>query len=178
MMSLRGCHIQCDGLLWRRPWSIPYFTVTLRNMCYSLSYIQSVTGPHRQNDRDDRPCIEDHFLWRNMYTQTCRLWVMRSWRCSPVRVWIKYRQLYTYHFIEKGMFLQYVFKQSALCLIAGLISSQQGSANKAEQQVLLVQSTVVVAPKEKKSRGVKAGATYCYDRVRVDGTNYYIICIH
>ena len=25
-------------------------------------YIQGVTGPHRQNDRDDRPCREDHFL--------------------------------------------------------------------------------------------------------------------
>ena len=93
--------------------------------------IQGVTGPHRQNDRDDRPCREDHFLWRNMCSQICRLWVMRRWRCSPLRVGIEYRQLYTYHFIEKGMFLQYVFKQSALCLIACLISSQQRSANKA-----------------------------------------------
>ena len=25
-------------------------------------FIQSVTGPHRQNDRDERPCREDHFL--------------------------------------------------------------------------------------------------------------------
>ena len=25
-------------------------------------YIQGVTGPHRQNDRDDRPCREDHFF--------------------------------------------------------------------------------------------------------------------
>ena len=24
-------------------------------------YIQGVTGPHRQNDRDDRPCREDNF---------------------------------------------------------------------------------------------------------------------
>ena len=24
--------------------------------------IQGVTGPHRQNDRDDRPCSEDQFL--------------------------------------------------------------------------------------------------------------------
>ena len=55
----------------------------------------------------------------------------------------------TYHFIEKGMFLQYVFKQSALCLIACSISSQQRSAITVEQQVLLVESTVVVAPKEK-----------------------------
>ena len=47
------------------------------------------------------------------------------------------------------MFLQNVFKQSALCLVACLISSQQRSANTAEQQVLLVQSTVVVALKEK-----------------------------
>ena len=47
------------------------------------------------------------------------------------------------------MFLHYVFKQSTLCLIAYLITSQQRSANKAEQQVLIVQSTVVVAPKEK-----------------------------
>ena len=47
------------------------------------------------------------------------------------------------------MFLQYVFKQSALCLIACFISLQQRSTNTAEQQVLLVQSTVVVAPKEK-----------------------------
>ena len=70
----------------------------------------------------------------------------------PVRVGIEYRQLYTYHFIEKGTFLQDVFNQSALCLIACLISSQQQSANKAEQHVLLVQSTVVVAHK---SRGVK-----------------------
>ena len=91
----------------------------------------------------------NHFLWRKMYSQTCRLWVMRRWMCSPVSVGIEYRQLYTCHFIEKGMFLQYVFKQSALCLIACLISSQQRSANKAEQQVFLVQSTVVVAPKEK-----------------------------
>ena len=111
--------------------------------------IQGVTGPHRQNDRDDRSCREDHFFWRNIYSQTCRLWVMRRWRCSPVRVGIDYKKLYTYHFIEKGMFLQYVFKQSALCLIACLISSQQRSANTSEQQVLLVQSTVVVAPKEK-----------------------------
>ena len=112
--------------------------------------IQSVTGPHRQNGRDDRPCREDHFLWRDMYSQTCRLWVMRRWKCSPIRVGIEYKQLYTY-FIEKGMFLQYVFRQSALCFIACLISSQQRLANKDEQQVLLVQSTVVVvvAPKEK-----------------------------
>ena len=59
-----------------------------------------------------------------MYSQTCRLWVMHRRRCSPVRVRIEYRQLYTY-FIEKGMYLQYVFKQSALCFIACLISSQQ-----------------------------------------------------
>ena len=84
-----------------------------------------------------------------MYSQTCRLWVMRRWRCSPIRVRIEYKQLYTYNFIEKGMFLQYVFKQSALWLIACLISSQQRLANTAEQQVLLVQSTIVVAPKEK-----------------------------
>ena len=70
--------------------------------------------------------------------------------CSPVRLGIEYKQLYTYHFIEKGMFLQYMFKQSALCLIACLISSQQRSVNTAELQVLLVQSTVVVPPKEKK----------------------------
>ena len=69
---------------------------------------------------------------------------MRRWRCSPVRVGIEYRQLCTYNFIEKRMFLQYVFKQSALCLFACLISSQQRLTNKAEQQVLLVQSTVVV----------------------------------
>ena len=25
-------------------------------------YIQGVTGSHRQNDRDDRPCREDHFF--------------------------------------------------------------------------------------------------------------------
>ena len=87
--------------------------------------IQGVTGPHRQNDRDDRPCREDHFFWRNIYSQTRRLWVMRRWRCSPVSVGIEYKQLYTYHIIEKGMFLQYVFKQSALCLTACLISSQQ-----------------------------------------------------
>ena len=68
--------------------------------------------------------------------------------CSLVRFGIEYRQLYTFHFIEKGMFLQYAFKQSALCLIACLISSQQRSANKAEQQVLLVEFTLVVAPKE------------------------------
>ena len=71
------------------------------------------------------------------------------------------------------MFLQYVFKLSALCLIACLISSQQRSANTAEHPVLLDQSTVVVAPKEKKWRGVKWGATYCYERVRADGTNHY-----
>ena len=47
------------------------------------------------------------------------------------------------------MFLQYVFKQSALRIIACLISWQQRSANKAQQQVLLVQSNVVFAPKEK-----------------------------
>ena len=139
-------------------------------------HIQSVTGPHRQNDRDDRPCREYHFLWRNMYSQTCRLWVMRKRMCSPISVGIEYRQLYTYHFIEKGMFLQYVFKQSALCLIPCLISSQQRSVNTAEQLVLLDQSTVVVASKEKKLRGVKSGATYCYDRVRADGTNH--ICVH
>ena len=113
--------------------------------CYFYAFIQDVTGPYRQNDRDDRPCREDHFL----YSQTCRLWAMRRWMCSPVRIGIEYRQLYTCHFIEKGMFLQYVFKQSALCLIACFISSQQLSVNTAEQQVLLVQSTVVFAPKEK-----------------------------
>ena len=72
------------------------------------------------------------------------------------------------------MFLQYVFKQSVLCLIACLISSQQRSANTAEQQVLLVQSTVVLAPKENKSRGVKSGATYCYDRVRARQKSYHL----
>ena len=30
--------------------------------------IQSVTGPHRQNDRDDRPCREDHFC-KETYTR-------------------------------------------------------------------------------------------------------------
>ena len=64
------------------------------------------------------------------------------------RNWIQ-TIVYTYHFIEKGMFLQYVFKQSALCLIAYLIWSQQRSDNTAEQQILLVQSTAFVAPKEK-----------------------------
>ena len=90
---------------------------------------------------------------------------MRRWRCSPVRVGIECRQLYTYHFIEKATFLQYVFKQSALYIIACLISSQQWSANKAEQQILLVHSLSLL-PQKKKSRGVKWGATYCYDWVR------------
>ena len=27
----------------------------------TIPILQSVTGPHRQNDRDDRPCREDHF---------------------------------------------------------------------------------------------------------------------
>ena len=35
--------------------------------------LQGVTGPHRQNDSDDRLCREDHFLRRNMYSQTCHL---------------------------------------------------------------------------------------------------------
>ena len=69
------------------------------------------------------------------------------------RAGIEYKQLYTYHFIEKGVFLQYMFKQSALCLIACLISSQQRSANTAEQQVLLVQSTVVVGCPQRKNQG-------------------------
>ena len=59
--------------------------------CIVYIFIQGVTGPHRQNDRDDRPCRKDHFLWRNMYSQTCRLWVLRRWRCSPVRVGIEYK---------------------------------------------------------------------------------------
>ena len=63
--------------------------------------IQGVTGPHRQNYRDDRPCREDHFFWRNICSQTCRLWVMRRWRCSPVRVGIEYKQLYTYIILLK-----------------------------------------------------------------------------
>ena len=71
----------------------------------------------------------------------------------------------------------FFYKQSALYLIACLISSQQRSANTAEQQVLLIQSTVVFAP-QKKSRDVKSGATYCYNIVRTDGTNHYIICVH
>ena len=103
------------------------FNITYdRTDWYTVNFIQGITGPHRQNDR---PCREDHFLWRNIQSQTCRLWLMRRWRCSPVRVGIEYKQLYTY-FIEKGMFLQYVFKQSALCLIARLISSigQHGRA--------------------------------------------------
>ena len=74
---------------------------------FSQNYIQGVTRPHRQNDRDDRPCREDNFLWRNMYSQTCRLWVMRRWRCSPVMVGIEYKQLYTY-FIEKGILFHIV----------------------------------------------------------------------
>ena len=78
------------------------------NLSQYLSFIQGVTGPHRQNDRDDRPCREDNFLWRNMYSQTCRLWVKRRWRCSPVRVGIEYKQLYTYNFIEIGLFSKYV----------------------------------------------------------------------
>ena len=102
---------------------------------------------------------------------------MRRWRCSPVRVGIEYKQCTHIILLKNACFLQYVFKQSALCLIACLISSQQRSANTAEQQVILVQSTVVVAHKEK-SRGVKSGATYCYDRVRADGTNQCIIYVH
>ena len=112
--------------------------------------IQDVTGPHRQNDKDDRPCREDRFLWRNIILANMSfLSYAHVSRCSPVRVGIEYKQLYTYRSIEKGTYLQYVFKQSALCLIACLISSQQLSADTAEQQVLLVQSTVVVTPKEK-----------------------------
>ena len=43
---------------------VPEFGVkdlTLRRILMIL-YIQGVTGPHRQNDRDDRPCREDHFF--------------------------------------------------------------------------------------------------------------------
>ena len=29
---------------------------------WDILYIQGVTGPHRQNDRDDRPCRENDFL--------------------------------------------------------------------------------------------------------------------
>ena len=52
-----------------------------------LCFIQGVTGPHRQNDRDDRPCREDHFLWRNMYSQTCRSWVMRMYQGARPTHW-------------------------------------------------------------------------------------------
>ena len=96
---------------------------------------------------------------------------MRGWRCSPIRVGIEYRQLYTHHFIEKGMFLQYVFKQSALCLIACLISSQERSVNKAEQQVLLVQSTVVAAPKEKNQAALNQA-------LRIATTEWGLILAH
>ena len=71
-------------------------------------YIEAVTGPHRQNDSDDRPCREDHFSWRNMYSQTCRLWVMRSWRCSHIRVGIEYRQLYTSFYCKRHVFTIHV----------------------------------------------------------------------
>ena len=65
----------------------PEIPITLR------PHIQSVTGPHRQNDRDDGPCREDQFLWRNIYSQTCRSWVMRmyqggtNWPSINVRRW-------------------------------------------------------------------------------------------
>ena len=99
-----------------------------------------------------------------MYSETCRLWVMRRWRCSPVRVGIEYKQLYTYHFIVNGMFLQFVFKLSAQCLIACLISLQQRSANRPSSRSSLSNPLLFLPSEKKKKRGVKSGATYCYDR--------------
>ena len=74
---------------------------------------------------------------------------MRWWMFLPVRVGIEYKQLYTYHFIEKGMFLQYVFKQSALCLIAFFISLQQQSVNMASSSNPLL----LLLPPKKKIKG-------------------------
>ena len=61
-------------------------TITLY-LLYVCMYIQGVTGPHRQNDRDDRPCREDNFLCRNIYSQTCRSWVMRMYQGARAMHW-------------------------------------------------------------------------------------------
>ena len=58
-------------------------------------------------------------------------------------------QLHTYHFIEKGMFLQYVFKQSALCLIARLISSQQRRPTRPNNRSSSSNPLLLLPPKKK-----------------------------
>ena len=80
---------------------------------------------------------------------------MRRWRCWPVRVGIEHKQLYTYHFIEEGMFLQYVFKQSALCLIAcfdivAVTIGQHGRATGPPRPI-----HCCCCPQRKNTRGVK-----------------------
>ena len=120
----------------------------------SINFIQSVTGPHRQTDRDDRPCREDHFLWRNMYSQTCRLWVMRRWRCSPVRVRIECRQLYTSFYWKRHVFTirvqtVYPVPHCIFDIVAATIG-QQGRATGPPRRI-----HCCCCPQRKKSRGVK-----------------------
>ena len=45
----------------RRP-GVRRMKLTVCMCIYIYICIQGVTGPHRQNDMDDKPCREDHFL--------------------------------------------------------------------------------------------------------------------
>ena len=141
-------------------------------------YIQGVTGPHRQNDRDDRPCREDHFFVKEHILANISLMSY-----TQVNVFARKGQ----NWIQTIVHISFYWKRHVFAIrvqtigpvphcmfdIVAATISQYGRATGPPRPI-----HCCCCPQRKKSRDVKSGATYCYDRVRADGTNHYIIWGH
>ena len=123
--------------------------------------IQSVTGPHRQNDRDDRLCRKDHFFVKehvlaNMsfmsYAQV-KVFALkgRNWIQTIVHISFYWkRHVFTIHFQTVGPVSHCMFD-----IVAATIG-QQGLATGPPRPI-----HCCCCPQREISRGVKSGATYC-----------------
>ena len=92
----------------------------------------------------------------------------RNWIQTIVHIWFYWkRHVFTIRVQTVGPVTHCMFD-----IVAATIG-QQGRATGLPRPI-----HCCCCSQRKKSRGVKSGTTYCYDRVRADGTNRYIICVH
>ena len=83
------------------------------------------------------------------YSQTCRLWVMRRWRCSPVSVGIEYKRLYTYRFLEKACFYNTCSNSRPCASLHIWYRRSNDRPTRPSNRSSSSNSLLVVAPKEK-----------------------------
>ena len=99
---------------------------------------------------------------------------MRRWRCTPVsRNWMQ--TIVHIILLKKACFYNRC-SNSRPCVSLHVWYRRSNDRPTMPSNRSSSSNPLLLLPPKKKSKGVKSSATYCYDRVRADGTNH--ICVH